>query len=171
MKDHTHFMALAIENARQALNTGEFPVGCIIADGNTPLADGSRKNSMGKTPGETDHAEMNALHALEQQERDTGRLFDRSTLTLYSTLEPCLMCFGAILINGINTIVYAAEDVMGGGTRCDLTVLPPLYSKRRITIVPDVMRRESLALLKTFFSDPAGTYLKDTMLANNILNS
>jgi tRNA(adenine34) deaminase len=171
MSDHIHFMALAIENARQALDAGEFPVGCIIADGDKTLADGSRKNSLGTTPGETDHAEINTLNALEQQERDTGRSFDRSRLTLYSTLEPCLMCFGAILINGINTIVYAVEDVMGGGTSCDLKSLPPLYSQRRITIVPDVMRQESLALLKNFFSDPARTYLKDTMLADHVLNS
>jgi tRNA(adenine34) deaminase len=40
---------------------------------------------------------------------------DRSTVTMYCTMEPCLMCFSAILLSGIGRIVYAYEDVMGGG--------------------------------------------------------
>lgn len=163
-------MALAVAKARQALSAGEFPVGCVIVGNDSVLADGSRSGSAEVVPGETDHAEINALKNLERYERHNGPL-DRSSLTLYSTLEPCLMCFGAILINGIDTIVYAFEDALGGGTGCDLTTLPPLYSERRITIVPGVMRAESLHLLKKFFSNPDTTYLKDTMLARHVLNS
>lgn len=170
MKDHSHFMNLAIEKSRQALCTGEFPVGCVIVDHDNVVADGGRSCSAEVVPGETDHAEINALKNLERYERHNGPL-DRPGLTIYSTLEPCLMCFGAILINGINTIVYAFEDAMGGGSTCDLTALPPLYSERRITIVPGVMRAESLALMKKFFSNPANTYLKGTLLARHVLNS
>ena len=52
------------------------------------------------------------------------------------------MCFGAILLSGIGKIVYAYEDVMGGGTCCDLTKLTPLYKNRKISIIPNILRKE-----------------------------
>ena len=80
-------------------------------------------------------------------------------------MEPCLMCFGALLIAGIGEIVYAYEDVMGGGTHCDLSQLPKLYSSNPASIVPGIMRAESLALFKTFFSSPDNAYWKNSQLA------
>ena len=79
------------------------------------------------------------------------------------------MCFGAILISGIGRIVFAYEDVMGGGTRCDLSSLAPLYRERDIDIMADVLRGESLTLFKRFFSDPRNTYWKGSLLARYTL--
>jgi tRNA(adenine34) deaminase len=84
-------------------------------------------------------------------------------------MEPCLMCFGAILISGIHRIVYAYEDVMGGGTGCDLSRLPALYSGTPVEIVPHLMRDRSLALFKTFFSRPDNLYWKHSALADYTL--
>ena len=75
------------------------------------------------------------------------------------------MCFGAILISGIRRIVFAYEDVMGGGTRCDLSRMPPLYGSRPVHLVPHVLRDKSLFLFKSFFSNPDNTYWKDSLLA------
>lgn len=170
MSAHEQFMTMAILNARRALDAGEFPVGCIIMDGEQVVADGSRRNTSGRVAGEVHHAEINALRNLELWEREAGPL-NRSAFTVYVTLEPCLMCFGAILISGINRIVYAMEDVLGGGTSCNLEALPPLYRDRPLSITPGVMREESLTLLREYFRNPENTYLKDSLLAAAILNA
>lgn len=80
------------------------------------------------------------------------------------------MCFGAILIAGIGTVVWAYEDAMGGGTGCDRSSLPPLYRDRRITIVPRVLRHRSLALFKDFFLNPSNGYWAGSLLADYTLS-
>jgi tRNA(adenine34) deaminase len=86
-----------------------------------------------------------------------------------TTLEPCLMCFSALIVNGIKTIVYAFEDVFGGGTTLNLKGLKPFYRSLDIEIISGVLREESLELFKTFFSDPDNGYLKNTPLARQVL--
>lgn len=158
-------MGAAIEQAAKALENGEFPVGCVIADGSRILAGGGRQSSRGGTANEIDHAEILALKALYETFPD----MDGSHLSLYATLEPCLMCFGAILIAGIGRVVYAYEDVMGGGTGCGRRDLPPLYRNRSVTVVPHVCREQSLELMQRFFSDPDNPYLQGTLLAEYTL--
>lgn len=160
-KKDLYFMELALVEARSALKAGEFPVGCIIADGDRVVAKGGRTGTTGKHINEVDHAEISALKALSKQGRDE----DRRRYTIYTTLEPCLMCYGAILLSNIGRIVYAYEDVMGGGVACDLSRLTPLYRERPIIVRPYVRREGSLALLKAFFEDPACTYWSDSLLA------
>jgi tRNA(adenine34) deaminase len=163
-----HFMRKALIQAQAALKKGEFPVGCVIVAANTVVASGARTGTAGQMVNETDHAEMVALRQLAES-RGSGP-FESGDLTLYSTLEPCLMCFGAILLSGIGRIVYAYEDVMGGGTGCDLTRLPPLYREKKVGIIPHVLRSESLMLLKSFFSDPQNTYWRGSLLSEFTLN-
>jgi tRNA(adenine34) deaminase len=80
------------------------------------------------------------------------------------------MCFGAILLSGIGEIVYAYEDVMGGGTGCNLSKLNPLYKNRKVSIVSNILRQESLELFKVYFANPVNTYWKGSILAKHILN-
>lgn len=158
-------MDIALGQARSALENGEFPVGCVITDGKSVLATGCRAGSGNDFPNETDHAEIMALKALTA----LGSPVDRRSLILYSTLEPCLMCFGAILIHDITTIVYACEDAMGGGTGCDLSTLPGLYHHKNPIIIPGILREKSLSLLKEFFNNPDNRYLHSSPLAAYIL--
>jgi len=155
------YMIQALKQAEFALSGGEFPVGCVIADEKNILAVGGRQGTSGGQANETDHAEIMALRRLFE----TGRAETDGPLSVYCTMEPCLMCFGAILISGIHRIVYAYEDVMGGGTSCDLSRLPALYSIVPVEIVPHVMRKESLALFKKFFARPGNHYWKNSELA------
>jgi tRNA(adenine34) deaminase len=155
------FMGRALEQAGIALAAGEFPVGCVIADQEQVIAAGFRKNSSGDHPNELDHAEITTLRKF-MKTRGSGK---QTGFTIYVTMEPCLMCFGAILLAGIQRIVYAYEDVMGGGTRCRLEDLPALYAGARVEVVSHVSRDESLALFKTFFSNPLNTYWEDSLLA------
>ena len=164
MRD-AHFMEKALEEAKAALGAGEFPVGCVIADGTRVIASGGRVGSRGDFPNELDHAEIIALRRLQA----VGYTGNREHLTLYATMEPCLMCFGAIILNHISRLVYAYEDVMGGGTECRLADLPPLYADASMTVIPDVMRAESLDLFRAFFSDAGQIYWQDSLLAQYTL--
>lgn len=169
MSDHERFMAEAIGLASQALDAGEFPVGCVIVDENGRiLASGRRLHSAGTCPSELDHAEILALRTLEA--KGTGAC-NRSRLWVYSTLEPCLMCLGALLISGIRHIAYAYEDAMGGACRCVLQGLSPLYTDHPVTIIPGVLRNRSLRLFQSYFRDPRNSYWQESLLAKYTLNS
>ncbi len=159
-------MEKALVEAEIALSRGEFPVGCVIVHDGKIIASGCRHGTAGDQISETDHAEILALKQLER----SGPV-DRNLVTIYCTLEPCLMCYGAILISGIRNIVYAYEDVMGGGTRCDLSRMPPLYGSRPINLISRILRDKSLLLFKSFFSNPENTYWKDSFLATYTLSA
>ena len=157
-------MRKALQEAQKALLSNEFPVGCVVVSENHIIATGSRMKTAGPTANELDHAEMVALRRLETLNHEP------SGMTLYTTLEPCLMCFGAILIHGIGQVVYAYEDVMGGGTGCVRDKMPALYKNSKISIIPNVLRKECLNLFKAFFSDPENTYWKNSLLAEYTLS-
>lgn len=160
------FMGAALELARQALDQGEFPVGCVIADDSRVVARGYRTGTAAGSGNEIDHAEINALRQLCQSRRD----IDRATLTVYATMEPCLMCFAAIILSGIVRIVYAYEDVMGGGTRCDRSRLPGLYRDSPLTVIPGVLRGQSLELFRRFFAAPENRYWAGSELSRYTLD-
>jgi tRNA(adenine34) deaminase len=165
MQQHEEFMRLALSEAAQALATGEFPVGCaLVADGEV-LVRSRRLHSREDTVNEFEHAEIVAVQKLVAEYPG----ITKEKLILYSTMEPCLMCYAALLLNGIHTIVYGYEDVMGGGTNLQLTGLNPLYQKMRVSIVPDVLRHECLALFKQFFANPANAYWQESQLAQYTL--
>jgi tRNA(adenine34) deaminase len=160
-------MRKALSQAEMAYDKGEFPVGCVISDGNKILAEGARKGTSNDTFNEIDHAEMVALRQLGET---AGRLdLNYSKLTLYSTLEPCLMCLGAIFISAIGKVVYAYEDVMGGGTKIVQNKMAPLYQNHKIEIVPYVLRKKSLVLLQGFFQNPSNYYWTNSLLSNYTL--
>jgi tRNA(adenine34) deaminase len=164
--NHETNMRHALAQAQQALDEDEFPVGCAILLDGRVLATARRVNSRRPVPSELDHAEIMALRQVEALD---GSL-DRRRMVLYATLEPCLMCFGAILIGGIGTVVYAYEDAMGGGTACDRARLPSLYRDSPIRIVAGVCRRESLTLFQTFYRRPHIGYWRDSLLERYTLD-
>ena len=158
--NHEKFMQAALKVAQTALDQGEFPVGCVMVSENRIVSVGARANSqMGGN--ELDHAELVALRALQSSLPET----DFSKVTAYSTMEPCLMCFSALILNGIRNIVYGYEDVMGGGSSLDLSSLPPLYSAMQVNVISGVCRQESLKLFKLFFLDGKNHYCRDSLLA------
>ncbi len=161
MLDDHYFMEQALDLAREALVAGEFPVGCVIVHGDRIVASGARSGSRSARPNEYDHAEMVALRGLQVLEEDRGL----EDLVVYSTMEPCLMCFAALTLSRISRIVYAYEDVMGGGTGCNFDSLPPLYRQLKPSITGGVKRDESLKLFQQFFADPANSYWQDSLLA------
>jgi len=158
------FMEEALKVAETCLEAGEFPVGCVIVHKEKVVARGGRQNSRSLV-NELDHAEMMALRNLCSS--TSG--IDPGEVVIYSTLEPCLMCFSAMLVSGVRKYVYSYEDVMGGGTNLPRKELAPLYSAMEVSITKNVLREKSLQLFKDFFSSPDCNYLQDTLLAKYTL--
>jgi len=157
--NYEYFMKKALSLAEKALSKGEFPVGCVMVYQNKVLVSGSRIHSKGTVINETDHAEIIALRQLAHKKD-----IEKNKVSVFCNLEPCLMCYGALIISGIGEIVYAYEDIMGGGTCCDLSILTSLYKNARISLIPNILRKESIKLFKTYFSNPETNYLRDSLL-------
>ncbi len=156
-------MAEALVQARQALDAGEFPVGCVLVADGKILAQGHRRNSQGSQANELDHAEIVTLrHLMAEAAPPQPHL-----LTVYSTLEPCLMCFATLLLSGIRRFVWAYEDVMGGGTSLALHQLNPLYQTMQVDLRAGICRQESLSLFACFFQQHS--YWQDSLLSRYTL--
>ena len=158
------FMHTALTRARLGLEAGEFPVGCVLVlDNRVVVGCGRRQHSSGPEANEIDHAEIITLRNLLREQPG----IDCARLTLYSTLEPCLMCYSTLLLSGIRHFVWAYEDVMGGGTGLPLERLAPLYQDMAPELVPGVLRQESLALFAAFFQEYS--YRQDSLLSRYTL--
>ena len=159
---HDKFMELALAQARSAYEGGQFPVGCVIVQDGQVVSSGARAGTAGEVSffSEIDHAEIRALKGLEA----FGKEFKPEAAVLYCTMEPCLMCFAAILLSGIKTVVFAYEDVMGGGTCVDLNTAGPLYQDAGVRIIPHVLREKSLDLFYKFFNKETNLYWKGSLL-------
>ena len=157
--EHEQLMDLALEEARAALAAGEFPVGCVMVLDGQVVAKGRRQNSLEGCRNEIDHAEILTLRQLLAERPE----LDLTTVTVYSTLEPCLMCYSTMLLSGIRSFVWAYEDVMGGGANLPLYMLNTLYAQMKVTLVDRVRREESLHLFQQFFEN--GSYWQDSLLA------
>ena len=158
-------MKKALDQAEHALAEGEFPVACVMVYQGKILVTGSRKGTIGAARNEIDHAEMVALRCLVEIEDQ----IDPGKISVFCTMEPCLMCYSALILAGVGEIVFAYEDVMGGGTGCELSRLKPLYKNSPVTVVPGVMRGDSLKLFKAYFSNPVNNYWKKSLLAEYTL--
>ena len=130
MTDHENFMQQAIDEAGKALAAGEFPVGCVMVLAGRVVSRGRRSNSRAPHENELDHAEIVALRELFARHPE----IDRAKIVVYSSMEPCLMCYVTLLLNGIRTFVYAYEDIMGGGTSLNLQPLSPLYREMEVSV-------------------------------------
>ena len=117
------FMLRAIELALLAEQEGNLPVGAVITLDGEVVAEGRSVIWVPKFDA-TRHAEMEALRAVPA---DLWRSSDE--MSLYTTLEPCLMCFGSILLHGISRVVFGSSDNYGGASSV-LSHLPPYFQER-----------------------------------------
>jgi tRNA(adenine34) deaminase len=147
--DHEAFMRLALEEARRAETHGEVPIGAILAAAGKVVAAGF--NQPIGTGDPTAHAEIVALRsgaAALSNYRLTGS-------TLYVTLEPCLMCVGAIVHARVTTLVYGAADLKGGAVHSILRV-DELGLNHSFDVIDGVLAEECGTLLVDFFKARRG---------------
>jgi tRNA(adenine34) deaminase len=117
------FMRRAIELALLAEREGNLPVGAVITLGGEVVAEGRSAIWVPRFDA-TRHAEMEALRAVAQ---DLWVLSEE--MSVYTTLEPCLMCLGSILLHGIGRVVFGARDGYGGASPV-LSQLPPFFREQ-----------------------------------------
>ena len=137
-------MRMALSEARKAFEEDEIPVGCIILCKDRVIARAHNQREMLKDP--TAHAEMIAITQASAY-LENWRLLDTA---IYVTLEPCLMCMGAILEARISTIIYGTAD---NKTRAVSTfdILREHNAMQRLGVVSDVLEDECRAILQGFF--------------------
>ena len=144
LADDERYMRLALAEARQAAELGEIPVGAVIVTASGRIV-GRGHNLTEALSDVTAHAEMQAVTAAAQT---LGGKY-LTGCTLYVTLEPCIMCAGAIGWSQLSRIVIGADDPRRGYS--SLTVRSPFHP--RATVTRGVCASECLALVLNFFRD------------------
>jgi tRNA(adenine34) deaminase len=137
------FMKQALVQAQKAFNEDEVPVGAVVVINNKIIARGY--NQVEKLNDPTAHAEMIALTSAFNQ---LGAKY-LPDATLYVTVEPCVMCAGALYWSKVARVVYGAQDEKNGYTRVQPTV-SPFHPKTEITY--GVLQEECAQLMKAFFA-------------------
>ncbi len=139
-------MLEAIVQARLAGLAGEVPVGAVVVADGEILARGYNCPVTRQDP--TAHAEMIAIR--EASGRIGNYRLERTTL--YVTLEPCVMCAGALVQARIQRLVFGARDLRFGGVRAKFRVADSELLNHRVEIVEGVLGADCLSLLKDFFA-------------------
>ena len=139
------FMDLALALAREAEAAGEVPVGAVLVRGGNVIGRGANAPIASKDP--TAHAEIEAIRNAAEAEGN----YRLEGSTLYVTLEPCLMCVGAILHARIARLVYGATDPKGGAvcSLCRGFELPGL--NHRVEVAGGVLADACGEVLRRFF--------------------
>lgn len=139
-------MGEALELAREAEAAGEVPVGAVVVVEGEVCGRGF--NSPIRKTDPTAHAEILALREA------AGRLsnYRLEDATMYATLEPCVMCAGALVAARVRRLVFGARDLRFGGVRSKFSLADSELLNHRVEVVEGVRAAECLELLKRFFA-------------------
>jgi tRNA(adenine34) deaminase len=147
MPDYERFMHEAIKEAEAGLAEGEVPIGAVaVKDGHIIARGHNRRNQMTDI---TRHAEMECIHDLS---KSLDGNFDLSDIIIYSTLEPCAMCSGAMIHYGVKNVIYGEVDLVNGaaGSKYDF------LKQAKINITAGVLRQECRDILLKYFEQQLG---------------
>lgn len=140
MEDDEKYMRMAISEAQTAAEAGEIPVGAVVVSKDMVIA---RAHNLTETLNDvTAHAEMQVITAAANY--IGGKYLDQCTL--YVTLEPCVMCAGAIGWSQLGRLVYGADDEKRGYSNFAPDALHP-----KTTITRGILAEESQELIRSFF--------------------
>lgn len=144
MKKHESFMKEALKEAEKAYLLDEVPVGCVIVYNDEIIARAHNKRK--KTNNTLAHAEMLAI---EKANKKIGswRLED---CDIYVTLEPCLMCTGAIIQARMRHVYFGAEDEKSGALGGNFNVLNNKFN-HQLLVTKNILEEDSKNMLKEFF--------------------
>ena len=145
MSNDEKWMRIAIEEANLAMDKNEVPVGAVLVKNDTLIAQAHNKPITKNDP--TAHAEIQLLRKAGEQQKN----YRLPESTLYVTLEPCAMCFGAMVHARIDRIVYGASDPKTGVCGSRMNLNEENFFNHKISITGGVLENESSELLRLFF--------------------
>ena len=138
-------MGEALRLAREAGAGGEVPVGAVVETGGVIVGRGQNAPIARKDP--TAHAEILAL----REAAETTGNYRLENATLYCTLEPCVMCAGALVAARVGRLVFGARDLRFGGVRSKFQVADSDVLNHRVEVVEGILGPECVELLREFF--------------------
>jgi tRNA(adenine34) deaminase len=141
-----HWMREALALARAAAQAGEVPVGALLVWDGVVLGRGANGPIARRDP--TAHAEMTAL----REAAAASGNYRLEEATLYVTLEPCVMCAGALVNARVRRLVFGARDLRFGGVRSKFRLADSDLLNHRVEIVEGVLAAECVELLQSFFA-------------------
>ncbi len=144
-RQHSRFMRLALAEARKASKENEVPVGAVLVKDGKVVARGH--NRIVSTPDPTAHAEILVL-------RDGARRLKNERLNdtiLYTTIEPCSMCAGALVLARVSKVVYGAADPKAGAGGSLLNILQHPSLNHRLNVLGGIRQNEAAGLIRRFF--------------------
>jgi len=139
------FMRLALAEAHKAAGEGETPVGAVLVIGNTVIAASHNMRETWQDP--SAHAE---LLVVREASAKLGR-WRLTDATIYVTLEPCLMCSGALVLARINRLVYGCRDPKAGALGSVYDVVRDGRLNHVYRITPGILEAECSDVLQVFF--------------------
>jgi len=139
-------MREALELAREAERAGEVPVGAVVVIDDRVIGRG--RNAPVESHDPSAHAEMVAL----RQAAEAIGNYRVERATVFSTLEPCVMCAGALVAARVARLVFGARDLRFGGVRSKFRVADSELLNHQVEIVEGVMGAECAELMQRFFS-------------------
>src|SRR5262249_50125848 len=142
---HEAFMREALALAKKAEASGEVPVGAVVVIGGELVGRGWNSAIACNDP--SAHAEMLALREAAQ------RVWNYRLLgaTVYSTLEPCVMCAGALVAARVKRLVFGTRDLRFGGIRSKFRIADSELLNHRVQIIEGVLAADCAVLLRRFF--------------------
>ncbi|MEO0136306.1 MAG: tRNA adenosine(34) deaminase TadA [candidate division WOR-3 bacterium] len=141
----SYFMTEALKEAAKAFALDEVPVGAVAVYKNQIIGRGHNRTEALQDP--TAHAEILALTAAANA-LHSWRLKD---VIIYSTIEPCIMCAGALVLARVKKIVFGARDEKFGGCGSVFNVVNEKKLNHQIEVVEGVLKEEAISLMQRFF--------------------
>jgi tRNA(adenine34) deaminase len=140
------WMRLALDLAREAERAGEVPVGAVVVTDGRVVGQG--RNSPIERNDPTAHAEILALREASAALKN----YRLGGATIYATVEPCVMCAGALVAARVSRLVFGARDLRFGGVRSKFRVADAETLNHRVEIVEGVLGAECAELMRQFFA-------------------
>jgi tRNA(adenine34) deaminase len=140
------WMRLALDLAREAERAGEVPVGAVVVTDGRVVGRG--RNSPIERNDPTAHAEILALREASAALKN----YRLGGATIYATVEPCVMCAGALVAARVSRLVFGARDLRFGGVRSKFRVADAETLNHRVEIVEGVLGAECAELMRQFFA-------------------
>ncbi|MBN1572913.1 MAG: nucleoside deaminase [Deltaproteobacteria bacterium] len=165
VSDHEYFMGIALDEAREALKSGEVPVGAVVVYNGAVVgrgrnsvmciswADGGGGEGVDMRGGDpTAHAEIVAIR--DAVSRIGGKNNYRlEGAELYVTIEPCIMCAGAIIQARLKKLIYGAPDIKAGAVDSLYKILGDERLNHRVEVTGGILEEEARRLIQDFFKE------------------